>query len=176
MSESYLGQIRLFSFVTPPKGWVVCDGSLLPVEQYQVLASLLGNTFGGDGQKTFGLPDLRGRVPMHQGNILFSALRGQAGGKENVTLTNDKIPIHTHEATGSLTAPPVSGKTPIGNLSATITSGVTTPYAPAHISDITTMNAQAVSITGGGQAHDNMQPYMVLNYCISTQGYDPQNS
>lgn len=172
MSESYIGQVRLFSFGSVPRDWMICDGSVLQIQQYTALYSLLDTAFGGDGKTTFCLPDLRGRVPIHRGNILFYAERGQAGGVESLALTNTQMPMHTHMAEGSLSTPPASGKTPVGNLSATIASGGAKPYAPVSTDNIVTMNAQAVSAKGGG-THNNMQPYLVLNYCICTGGYYP---
>lgn len=171
LAEPLLGEIRLFPFDFAPVGWHLCDGSELQIIQNQALYSLLGITFGGNGTTTFNLPDLRGRVPMHQGAVLFTAPRGQAGGSEGVTLSAAQMPQHTHAAIGSSAVATMAGKTPVGNVWATVSSGGATPYAPGNSNNVVSMYPAVQSV--GGAAHSNMQPSMTLNYCIAMQGYYP---
>lgn len=163
MSEPYLGEIRLFANNFAPKGWALCQGQILSIQQNSALFSLLGTTYGGNGTTTFALPDLRGRVPIHF-NSTFPL--GAAQGEASHTLTNSEMPAHTHMASGSSTA---SQPTPNNQVWGTDTSVNLYGTATA----LTTMNAGAISTTGGSQAHSNMQPYLVLNYCIALQGIYP---
>ena len=163
MSTPFLSEIRLFTFGFPPKGWAFCNGQLLPINQNQALFSLLGTTYGGDGRVTFALPNLQGRVPMHQGNGLSL---GQSAGETAHTLLAAELPAHTHVVNGSRnTATVVS---PTGNYLATSPGNV---YAapPGN----TSLMPAAVSSVGGSQPHDNMSPYLVLNFCIALQGIFP---
>lgn len=162
MAEPFIGEIRLFSFNYAPDGWAICDGSILQINQNQALFSLLGKTFGGDGVTTFGLPDLRGRVPVCPG---FNVNWGQQAGEEGHALTISEMPVHTHQAMGN--SDPGTLRTAAGSVWA---GSEQKPYGPtAGIM----MNPQALAPTGGGAAHSNMQPYTVINYCIALMGIYP---
>jgi microcystin-dependent protein len=165
MAEPFLSEIRLMSFVFPPKGWALCNGQLLPINQNQALFSLLGTTFGGDGRVNFALPDLRGRVPIHVGS--FHTL-GERGGEQAHTLSVSEIPTHTHEA--SATSNLATTNTPATNLALARSSGAAL-YAAA--TNLMAMASNAVSDTGGSQAHLNMQPFLTLSFCIALQGIFP---
>ncbi|UUZ92547.1 tail fiber protein [Paenibacillus sp. P25] len=162
MSEAYIGEIRMFSFNFPPKGWALCNGQILPISQNQALFSLLGTTYGGNGTTTFALPDLRGRAPVHvSGNITL----GQRAGEETHTLTAGEMPAHTHAVIGSTS--PATVANPANQLWAAPTASAygTTPNA--------SLVPNALKSAGGGQAHNNMQPYLVMNYCICLSGLYP---
>jgi microcystin-dependent protein len=152
-----------------PSGWMFCDGQLLPISEYETLFNLIGTTYGGDGQSTFALPDLRGRIPVHQSSSGGFAL-AQTGGVESVTLTTNQIPNHTH----ALAAANVVGSliTPSGNLPAK--SFNVTPY----INDVPngSFNAAAIAADGGSQPHDNFQPYLCIDFIISLFGVFPTQS
>jgi microcystin-dependent protein len=163
MAEPFLSEIRIMSFVFPPKGWALCNGQLLPINQNQALFSLLGTTFGGDGRVNFALPDLRGRVPIHVGS---SHTLGERGGEQAHTLSIAELPTHTH-AVNARTAAAASGD-PTGNLLAT---SATPRYAAPQ--SLTGMAAATVTNTGGSQAHLNMQPFLTLSFCIALQGIFP---
>ena len=151
MSAPYLGEIRIFSFNFPPKGWAFCNGNVLPINQNQALFSLLGTTYGGNGQTTFALPDLQGRVPLHNGT---GFTLGQSGGESAVTLNVTQMPVHTHTANANGTA---AGQTsPAGNYWG---NGGQTIYADTANA---TMNPAAVPTVGGSQPHENRSPYLVL--------------
>jgi microcystin-dependent protein len=164
MAEPFLSEVRIMSFVFPPKGWALCDGQLLPINQNQALFSLLGTTFGGDGRVNFALPDLRGRAPIHVGS---GHTLGERGGEQAHTLSIAEIPTHTHV----LNATTVTGtNTPSG----TVTLGQSTAanlYGPP--SNLQAMAPGAVTNTGGSQAHLNMQPFLILSFCIALQGIFP---
>jgi microcystin-dependent protein len=163
MAEPFLSEIRIMSFVFPPKGWALCNGQLLPINQNQALFSLLGTTFGGDGRVNFALPDLRGRTPIHVGG---SHTLGERGGEQAHTLSISEIPTHTHvlNATTSAGNIPV----PTNNILADSPSQL---YASA--SNLTAISAGSVANTGGSQAHLNMQPFLTLSFCIALQGIFP---
>jgi microcystin-dependent protein len=161
MAEPFLAEIRIFSFVFAPKGWALCNGQLLPINQNQALFSLLGTTYGGDGRVNFALPDLRGRSPVHVG---AGIVLGQRAGEQAHTLTAAEMPAHTHVATGSST--PANLGDPTGNVWATGNAA----YNP---SPNTTMNPACVVPVGGSQAHLNMSPFFTLNFCIALQGIFP---
>jgi microcystin-dependent protein len=166
MSEPFLAEIRIFGFTFAPRGWAMCDGQILPINQYQSLYSLLGTTYGGDGRTTFGLPDLRGRVPLHEGSGYSLGLKS---GVENVVLTVAELPNHTHALNGTGNAGTTNS--PAGNVFAS------TPddrYAPA--TELVATGASVVANAGGSQAHDNMQPSLVLNFCIALQGLFPSRN
>lgn len=165
MATPFLGQISIFSFGFAPRGWAMCNGQILPINQNQALFSILGTTYGGNGQTTFALPDLRGRTPVYVGSGLTL---GQPGGEENHTLTTSETPAHTHPAAGGPSATVV---TPSGNLPG---SGTTTNFYAG--SSNTSMNPQAVSNMGGSQPHQNMSPYLVVNICIAVQGLFPSRN
>lgn len=162
VAEPFLGEIRLMSFNFAPKGWAMCNGQLYPINQNQALFSLLGTTYGGNGQTTFALPDYRGRVPISVGG---GFTLGQAGGEQAHTLTISEMPQHLHLRQG--TSNNADTPVPAGNLFATNSNQYTAP------ANLTTMNPGSVSNVGGGQAHQNMQPYLTLTFCIALQGIFP---
>jgi microcystin-dependent protein len=170
MSEPFLGEITLFAFNFPPRGWAQCDGQIVPINQYPSLFSILGVTYGGDGRTTFALPDLRGRVPMHEGTGagLSPRLLGQKGGSEEVALTNpDQLPPHTHQLVGTNAVGGVGD--PTGGLLARAAGPQRLfgdPDSPVDLAN------EAMTSTGG-QAHANMQPYLAVNFCIAIQGVFP---
>lgn len=164
MNEPFLGEIRPFSFNYPPKGWATCDGQLLPIGQNTALFGLLGTMYGGDGKTTFGLPDLRGRAGMHVGP---HNPQGVGGGQESVTLTTAQIPAHTHVANCSNV--PGNRSSPTGKFWAQDSGGNFTFNSAGGA----TMAATVIGTAGGNQAHTNMQPYFVLNFCIALQGVFP---
>lgn len=165
MGTPYLSEIRLFSFNFAPKGWAMCNGQLLPINQNQALFSLLSVTYGGDGRVTFALPDLRGRVPMHWGNGLT---QGERGGTEAVTLNILQLPAHTHIPVGSTTV--ADQASPQNNVWA---ASAYTAYAG---SPNIAMSPQAIGAAGGSQPHNNMSPYLALNFCIALQGAFPSHN
>lgn len=164
MAEPFLSEIRMMSFEFAPRGWALCNGQLLPINQNQALFALLGTTFGGDGRVNFALPDLRARTPIHVGN---GHTLGERGGEQAHTLSIAEIPTHTHvlnaTANNASTATPSNG---VGYAR----SG-TLMFGPA--ASLVAMSAQAVSNVGGNQAHLNMQPFLTLNFCIALQGIFP---
>jgi microcystin-dependent protein len=153
------------SFNFPPKGWALCNGQFLPINQNQALFALLGTMYGGNGQTTFALPDLRGRVPIHLGN---GFTQGQAAGEFAHTVTQSEMPAHTHTfgASQSNANTPVPG----GNMFGTSNN----MYAAA--TNLTNVNAQTITNVGGSQAHQNMQPYLTLSFCIALQGIFPSQN
>lgn len=165
MAQPYIGEIRMFAGNFAPAGWMFCDGQLLPIADYETLFNLVGTTYGGDGQSTFALPDLRGRVPVHQGGGFTLA---ETGGVESVTLTVPQTPTHSHAlqavagARGNQTSP--GGALPAQSFNVT-------PY----INDAATgsFNAAAVGSAGGSQPHDNFQPYLCIDFIISLFGIYP---
>lgn len=164
MAEPFLSEIRIMSFVFAPKGWALCNGQLLPINQNQGLFSLLGTTFGGDGRVNFALPDLRGRTPIHVGG---SHTLGERGGEQAHTLSIAELPTHTHVLNGTSTD--AAAAIPTGNLLAR--QAPANPYiAPTQLA---AMNPGSVANTGGSQAHLNMQPFLTLNFCIALQGIFP---
>jgi microcystin-dependent protein len=164
MAEPFLSEIRLMSFVFPPKGWALCDGQLLPINQNQALFSLLGTTFGGDGRVNFALPDLRGRVPIHVGS---SHTLGERGGEQAHTLSIAELPTHVH----GLQASPSNGNVPTPP-AAVLASAA--PNALYRLPDgLAALNAGTVANVGGSQAHLNMQPFLTLSFCIALQGIFP---
>jgi microcystin-dependent protein len=178
MTTPYIGEIRMFGFGSrgAPNGWQACDGSLLPISGYDALFALIGTTYGGDGQSTFAVPDLRGRVPIHQGQSpgLSSYLLGQVAGTETVTVLQTQMPAHTHAlvattgASSSLTPGP-------GLLPATVSGD---NFYDADITGTASvpMSPQATSLAGGSQPHENCMPTLTVQYCIATQGIFPSQS
>jgi len=164
MSEPFLAEIKIASFDFAPKGWAQCNGQLLPINENQALFSLLGTVYGGDGRVNFGLPDLRGRVPVHMGSGI---VLGERGGEENHTLSISELPSHTHPVKASPSAPDQGS--PSGNLWASAASS----YAG---SANTTMNPANVLSQGGSQAHLNMSPFLVLSFIIALQGIFPSQN
>jgi len=170
--DPYVGEIRMFAGSYEPAGWMFCDGRLLSIADYQVLFVLLGTTYGGDGQTTFALPDLRGRAPIHQGP---GYVMGQMGGTETVTLTTNQIPAHTHTGVMTLGINHQGGNadTPIGNVAA-VNPGRSNEYSTTSNAAMGTVSLTATtSAAGGSQPHENMKPYVVLNYIIAWIGTYP---
>ncbi|MEO7308792.1 MAG: tail fiber protein [Chitinophagaceae bacterium] len=166
MSLPFLGQLQIFSFNFAPKGWALCNGQLLPINQNQALFSLLGTMYGGDGRTNFALPNLQGRVPMHIGNGL---VQGQSGGQVAHTLGIAEMPSHSHQAVGSsLTA---NAATPGNNFWASNTG-----FKPYAASPDTAMDPGSISLVGGSQPHDNMSPCLALNMCIALTGIFPSRN
>jgi microcystin-dependent protein len=163
MAEPFLSEIRIISFGFAPKGWAMCNGQLLPINQNQALFSLLGTTFGGDGRVNFALPDLRGRVPIHVGN---GHTLGENGGEQAHTLSIAELPTHTH-AVRANSAATGGNASPNGNY---LGGGNNAYHVPA---SLTTFNAGTITNTGGSQAHLNMQPFLALTFCIALQGIFP---
>lgn len=172
MSDPFIGEIRIFAGTFAPVGWSYCDGSVLPISEYDALFTLIGTTYGGDGQQTFALPDLRGRLPLHQGTGpgLTPRQIGAAFGEEQVTLTSQTLASHTH-AVGA-TASPGTSPTP----GAGVFAGVSTGAAYAAAAGSVAMNGQVVSTVGGGSAHDNLMPSLVINYIIALEGIWPSQN
>lgn len=165
MSTPFLGEIKMVAFNFAPKGWALCNGQLLPINQNQALFSILGTTYGGNGQTTFALPDLRGRSPVHPGS---QVILGQVGGEENHTLTIAEMPAHTHQAAGDANSATVAS--PTGNVWAASDNN---PFSSA---PDTTMNPASVGTAGGSQPHPNQQPYLVVNFVIALQGIFPSRN
>src|ERR1043165_8536063 len=153
MGQPYVGEIRIFGGNFPPSGWMFCEGQLLPISENETLFQLIGTTYGGDGQSTFALPDLRGRLPIHQGNGFVLA---ETGGAEEITLTVSQIPAHTHALLGSSAS--ASSQDPSGLVLAGSQAPIyyNTPDSPAN------MAATAIAPAGGSQPHDNFQPYLCI--------------
>lgn len=172
MPEPFLGEIRSFANTRNPGGWAPCDGQLLSINDYPALFSLLGTTYGGDGQTTFGLPDLRGRIPVGRGRGpgLENYTLGQKGGAEQVTLQADDAPAHKHALEALDTFG--SGETPVGNVICLEGSYATYGFDPAE-PRLVDMHPEAIGKSGGGQPHYNMQPYQVIRYFIALEGVMP---
>lgn len=179
MSEPFLAEIRCFGFNFAPTGWATCNGQLLPISQNTALFSLLGTTYGGNGQSTFGLPNLQGRIPMHQGNGPggFDTVLGEVLGSPTVQVISTEMPAHIHTVTAEEVTP--------GGLSQhTATPSGSTFFAQSQPNQVyntsPTLNAgfasSMVGSTGASQPHDNMQPYLVLNFCIALQGIFPSRN
>src|SRR5689334_13674750 len=167
--DPFVAEIRIFPFNFAPKGWAFCDGQIMPISQNTALFSLLGTTYGGDGKSTFALPDLQGNAAMHPGQGQGLSLRdlGELGGTETVTLLISEIPVHTHTINGA--DPLDSGNLQVGAPERMLAkSGSGFAYGPA--SNLVTMAPQALAPAGGSLPHNNMQPYLTLNYCIALQG------
>jgi microcystin-dependent protein len=165
MAEPFLSEIRIMSFNFAPKGWALCNGQLLPINQNQALFALLGTTYGGNGQTNFALPNLQGRTPIHVGS---GHNLGETGGQEATTLNITQMPSHTHLAasvTGSATTSSPTG--------AYLAASTAVYHAP---SNLTTLHPATITTVGGGQAHMNMQPFLTLNFCIALQGIFPSQN
>ena len=176
MSTPFLGEIRIFGYNFAPRGWSDCSGQLLAISQNDALFSLLGTTYGGDGQTTFALPDLRGRIPVHQGQGagLSSYAIGQMAGTETVTLTAQQIPAHNHSLTASTAA--ATALTPGNTLLPAAVAGDS-----FYVSDVTgamavPMSTQSAGSAGGSQPHENMMPTMTVRFCIAVEGIYPSRN
>jgi microcystin-dependent protein len=165
MAEPFLAEIRMFSINFAPKGWALCNGQLLPINQNQALFALLGTTYGGNGQTNFALPDLRGRVPMHEGN---GHTLGERSGTEAHTVSINELPAHTHAAR----AASASGNTPVPTNN--FLAAANNVYRSAD--NLTPLAAGTVSNVGGSQAHTNMQPFLTIGFCIALQGIFPSQN
>lgn len=175
MSQPYVGEIRMVGFNFAPRGWMLCNGQLLPIQQYTPLFSLIGTTYGGNGTTTFALPNLQGRVPIHQGTLTGGAtyVMGENAGTENVTLLSNQMPMHTHLMAVNNT-PPSTADTPKGNYLGAQARGGTNIYAAT--TDSNTLNPQALGTAGGNQPHSNMQPYLCVNFIIALNGVFPSRN
>jgi len=174
MSDPFVAEIRIFPFNFAPKGWAFCNGQIIPLSQNTALFSLLGTTYGGDGKSNFALPNLQGNAPTQWGQgpgLSFYDL-GQTGGEGSVTLIQTEIPIHTHQASG------VSGNGPISPASNTWGTGTGRTPPPMYVdgSPNIVMAPTALAPSGGNLPHNNMQPYLTLNFCIAMQGIFPPRS
>ncbi|MES1245464.1 MAG: tail fiber protein [Acidobacteriota bacterium] len=164
MAQPYVGEVRMFAGNFAPAGWMFCEGQLLPISENETLFQLIGTTYGGDGESTFALPDLRGRIPLHQGNGLILA---ETGGVEEITLTVGQIAAHSHPLLAS--TGPGTSNTPVTNVTAESAS------ISLYIEDApnANLNPQAMTSTGGSQPHTNFQPYLCVNFIISLFGIFP---
>lgn len=164
MAQPYVGEIRMFAGNFAPAGWMFCEGQLLPISENETLFQLIGTTYGGDGQSTFALPDLRGRIPIHQGNGFILA---ETGGAEEITLTVNQIPAHSHALLASTSV--ANASSPPGSVLAQSTA------ADLYIEDSASVNLSALSVTsvGGSQPHTNFQPYLCVDFIISLFGIFP---
>jgi microcystin-dependent protein len=166
MAQPYVGEIRMFGGNFAPAGWMFCEGQLLPISENETLFQLIGTTYGGDGQETFALPDLRGRLPIHQGNGFVLA---ETGGAEEITLTVQQIPAHTHAVLASNNT--ASGTSPAGSVLAAGPEVTITAYGSD--APLTSLSPAALSSVGGSQPHTNFQPYLCVNFIISLFGIFP---
>jgi microcystin-dependent protein len=164
MAQPYVGEIRMFAGNFNPSGWAFCDGSLLPISEFETLFNLIGTTYGGDGQSTFALPDLRGRIPLHQGNGFTMA---ETGGAEEITLTVQQIASHTHP----LQAANAVGNDPNPNNNLLAESSAVSLYSST--APVAGMAPQSIGSTGGSQPHTNFQPYLCIDFIISLFGIFP---
>jgi len=162
VAEPFLSEIRIMSFTFAPKGWALCNGQLLPINQNQALFSLLGTTFGGDGRVNFALPDLRARTPIHVGS---GHTLGERGGEQAHTLSTAELPTHTHPFNASQSN--ANGPAPANAMFGTSNNLYSAPR------NFTSINSQTITNVGGSQAHLNMQPFLTLSFCIALQGIFP---
>lgn len=168
MSDPFMGELRMMSFVFPPKGWALANGATLAINQNQALFSLFGTTYGGNGQTTFQLPNLQGRVPVHMGP---GFTLGQVGGEPAHTLTMSEMTQHDHVFNASSDA--ATTNTPTSSLGLATSAGSFLYGPPANL---VAMNAQAITFVGGGQPHNNMQPYLTISFCVALQGIFPSQN
>ena len=164
MAEPFLGEIKIMSFSFAPQGWALCNGQLLPINQNQPLFALFGTTYGGDGRVNFALPNLQGQTPIHIGGG-FS--QGQTGGEQSHTLSSAEMPAHAHVAQG--TTSNADQPIPTGNL----LGAANNMYTGANAGNLTPLEPSSISALGGSQAHQNMQPYLTLSFCVALQGIFP---
>lgn len=172
MSSPFVAEIRIFGFNFAPKGWAFCQGQLMPISQNTALFSLLGTTYGGDGKSTFALPDLQGCAPINQGQGpgLSDRFLGEQGGSETVTLLQSEIPVHTHTMQGGFAQADLTGPTA---LSVFTRSTPGNAYMTNSTQNLVQMHPQMLSVMGSSFPHNNMQPYLTLNFCIALQGIFP---
>jgi microcystin-dependent protein len=171
MGEPFIGEIRMFGASFAPAGWAMCQGQLMPISENDALFTLLGTTYGGDGQSTFGIPDLQGRAPLHSGTSQKTGTtytQGEMAGVESVTLTTQQIPIHTH----ALLAASEVGQQPQPQNAFLAQTNPGFPYV-AFSNPLANLNAQALTPVGGSQPHENMQPYLCISFIISLFGVFP---
>jgi microcystin-dependent protein len=166
MAQPYVGEIRMFAGNFAPAGWMFCEGQLLPISENETLFQLIGTTYGGDGESTFALPDLRGRIPMHQGNGFTLA---ETGGAEEVSLTVSQIAAHSHPLLATNDIPAQS--TPANNVTGQAAAKIYRAGSPS-----VQLNQQVVAPTGGSQPHTNFQPYLCINFIISLFGIFPSRT
>jgi microcystin-dependent protein len=164
MAQPYVGEIRMFAGNFAPAGWMFCEGQLLPISEYETLFQLIGTTYGGDGESTFALPDLRGRIPLHQGNGVILA---ETGGAEEITLTVQQIPAHSHPVLATTTV--ANDATPAANVPAQTGTFDGYQSSPPTVQ----MAAQSIAPAGGSQPHTNFEPYLCINFIISLFGIFP---
>jgi microcystin-dependent protein len=164
VAQPYVGEIRIFAGNFNPSGWMFCEGQLLPISEYETLFNLIGTTYGGDGQSTFALPDLQGRIPIHWGQGFILA---ETGGVESVTLTIQQIPLHNHPFLGS------TGLASDANVINNIVAQSTQFFPYLNVNPSVAMAPQSITPTGGSQPHNNFQPYLCLNFIISLFGIFP---
>jgi microcystin-dependent protein len=170
MAQPYVGEIRMFAGNFAPAGWMFCEGQLLPISEYDTLFALIGTTYGGDGQSTFALPDLRGRIPIHQGGGFVLA---ETGGAEQITLTVQQIPTHSHPFLG--TSNTASGAAPGGSV--TLANAITATISPYGLDNPSTnMSPQMIGSVGGSQPHNNFQPYLCVDFIVSLFGIFPSQT
>ncbi len=176
MSDQFVAEIRIFPFNFAPTGWAFCDGQLLPISQNTALFSLLGTTYGGDGKSNFALPNLQGCAPMQQGQGpgLSQRFLGETAGEQTVTLLLSEMPIHTHTTQGASAV--ANQLTPVGNAWASGQKGFGSFYSQSGPNSNVQMNPLGTTLAGGGQPHNNLMPYLTLNFCIALQGIFPQRS
>jgi microcystin-dependent protein len=167
MAQPYVGEIRMFAGNFAPAGWMFCEGQLLPISEYETLFQLIGTTYGGDGQETFALPDLRGRIPVHQGNGFILA---ETGGAEEITLTVNQIPAHSHPLLATTDAASATAPGP-NTLLGRASNVAISPYGLDN--PPTTLSPSSVSPVGGSQPHTNFQPYLCVDFIISLFGIFP---
>ena len=171
MADPFVAEIRIFGFTFPPKGWAFCNGQLLPISQNTALFSLLGTVYGGDGKSNFALPNLQGSAPMYygQGSGLSDYDQGQSGGSQTITLLQSEIPVHTHQMSANSFAG--DNIVPGPNISLAGSSGGNAYAAPS--GNLSQAAPQALAVAGGDAPHNNMMPYLTLNFCIALQGVFP---
>ena len=169
MAQPYVGEIRMFAGNFAPAGWMFCEGQLLPISEYETLFNLIGTTYGGDGQSTFALPDLRGRIPLHFGNGFTLAA---TGGAETITLTVSQIPAHSHALLASNNV--AAGTAPAAQVGGKNSGATTSPYGTDQ--PLIGISPQAVGSVGGSQPHNNFQPYLCVDFIISLFGIFPSQT
>lgn len=171
--DPFVAEIRIFPFNFAPRGWAFCDGQILPLSQNTALFSLLGTTYGGDGKSNFALPNMQGNAPMHPGQGPGLSLHdlGETGGSDTVLLIEAEMPSHSHNVMASSST--ANRTSPVGNSFARAASGATPYIAASSAAPLVAMNLNTLTPTGGGQPHNNMQPYLTLNFCIALQGVFP---